>query len=153
MKNLHLFFAALTLPIAALAQPPENSGSPLPVDADTPVLLETVAAKPRPLGDFGLSAEGRFSLRSFFSLSMDSATVHGVKAGSPAETAGLKEGELVIAVNGVTIQGMKLSSVPKLFPSAVYEGDTMTLLVAAKEGEVAREVVLTAMAKTEKQKP
>lgn len=153
MKTPYLAFAALALPIAALAQTQENTGPSLPVDGNKSVLLETVAAKPRPQGEFGLSAEGRFSLKSFFRLSLDSATIHGVKAGSSAEAAGLKEGDLVIAINGVSIRGMKLSSVPELFPSAVYEGDTMTLQVAEKEGDVAHEVVLTAVAKAEKPKP
>lgn len=139
MKNPLLVFAALLLSLAVQAQPA--------VEVDEPVLLETVAAKPRPIGDFGLSAEGRFSLKSFFSLSLDAVTIHGVKPGTPAEAAGLKNGELVIAINGVTMQGMKLSSARKLLPSAVYEGDTMTLLVAEKEGSPGREVVLTAAAK------
>lgn len=145
MKNRPLFFSALLLSIAVQAQPA--------VAVDAPVLLETVAAKPRPQGDFGLAAEGRFSLQSFFSLSLDSVTIHGVKAGSLAEAAGLKEGDTVIAINGVTMQGMKLSSARKLLPSVVYEGDTMTLLVATKEGDAAREVVLTAVAKAEQPKP
>lgn len=55
-----------------------------------------------------------------------------IEPGSPAEAAGLKNNDLVVAVNGVSVEGLDHDSVVEMIKEG---GEQTTLLVVDKEAD------------------
>ena len=80
----------------------------------------------------------------------DGALVESVTAGSPAEKAGLKRGDLILSVDGTTVD--ERNQLAELV-SAKRVGDTITLSVASRGQEKARDVRATLEKKQDKDGP
>lgn len=75
-----------------------------------------------------------YGIGAYISMSkqMNMAMINGVMEGSPAEEAGLREGDIIYEVNGESTQGMSLTQVVSLVKGR--EG-TMVQLTIYREGE------------------
>jgi carboxyl-terminal processing protease len=76
-----------------------------------------------------------YGIGAYISMSkqMNMAMINGVMEGSPAEEAGLREGDIIYEVDGETTQGMSLTQVVSLVKGR--EGTTVQLTIY-REGEV-----------------
>jgi S1-C subfamily serine protease len=105
--------------------------------------------------DFGLGMrgdgpdeQGRDGFGPMFSA--EGALVESVAAGSPAEKAGLQRGDLILSVDGTTVD--ERNPLADLV-SARKVGDTITLSVASRGQEKARDVKATLEKKQDKDGP
>jgi S1-C subfamily serine protease len=97
---------------------------------------------------YGPGRQGPDGFRPMFAA--DGALVESVTAGSPAEKAGLKRGDLILSVDGTTVD--ERNQLAELV-SAKRVGDTITLSVASRGQEKARDVKATLEKKQDKDGP
>lgn len=138
------------IPVVLAQEPPAAnvaSDATQQVQPAAAVILDAVKAQKIIKGDFGLSAQAGFGFKSVLTLSIDQATVTAIRPGGPADLAGLKNGQTIVAINGHAVHGMKLIGIRKNFPDYVAVGDTMTLLIAGEAADAPHEVTLVAAEK------
>jgi len=71
-------------------------------------LEEILSRPPRPRPSLGATVAGAGAIARKRGLSLPAgAYVGGVKVGSPAEQAGLREGDVILALSGVSLRGAK----------------------------------------------
>lgn len=77
--------------------------------------------------------------------------VSGIRAGSPAEEAGLLEGDVILAVNGKSIHSYKLQEVLQMLNEK--EGKRIRVVIERYDSDLAFTFVLKDMFENEKMKP
>ncbi|MCE4554734.1 S41 family peptidase [Roseateles cellulosilyticus] len=100
-----------------------------------------------------IAAEGWLGLRSdveatggLFDRRIEKVTVASTGPGSPAEAAGVRAGDVIVAINGKALQGMKTGELAQHLQTQA--GDKLTLTVRrGGEGAEALQIVVTAAAK------
>lgn len=83
---------------------------------------------------------------SIFDRKIEKVLVESTAAGSPAERAGIKQGDMILAINGREVRGAKTSEFAKQLQMQAGQQVTLTVRRGGDDSEV-RQIVITAVEK------